>query len=51
MIWYFIKFFEREEWADQFVAGHLYLNTLGFFKGMESGGNADRGDPTALSLI
>ena len=45
MIWYFIKFFEREEWADQFMAGHLYLNTLGYFKGMESGGGADRGDP------
>jgi hypothetical protein len=46
MIWYFIKFFEREEWADQFMAGHLYLNTLGYFKKMESGGSADRGDPT-----
>jgi hypothetical protein len=46
MIWYCIKFFEREEWADQFMAGHLYLNTLGYFKGMESGDSADRGDPT-----
>lgn len=46
MIWYFIKFFEREEWADQFMVGHLYLNTLGYFKGIESAGSADRGDPT-----
>lgn len=46
MIWYFIKFFEREEWADQFMAGHLYLNTLGYFKKMESAGSADRGDST-----
>jgi hypothetical protein len=45
MIWYFIKFFECEEWADQFMAGHLYLNTLGYFKQMESAGSADRGDP------
>ena len=45
MIWYFIKFFEREEWADQFMDGLLYLNTLRGFKHMESLGSADRGDP------
>lgn len=43
MIWYFIKFFECEKWADQFMAGHLYLNTLGYFKKIEPAGSADRG--------
>ncbi len=51
MIWYFIKFVECEEWADQLMAGHLYLNTLGYFKEMESGGNADRGDPTEATTM
>ncbi len=51
MICYFIKFFEREEWADQFLAGHLYLNTLGYFKGLESAATADRGDPTEAVSI
>ena len=32
MIWYFIKFFAEESHADQFMAGGLYLNTLGYFK-------------------
>ncbi len=51
MIWYLMKFFEREDWADQFMAGHLYLNTLGYFKGMESASTTDRGDPTeAVSM-
>jgi len=51
MICYFIKFFEREEWADQFLSGHLYLNTLGYFKGLESAATADRGDPTEAVSI
>ncbi len=51
MICYFIKFFEHEDWADQFLAGRLYLNTLGYFKGLESTATAERGDPTeAVSL-
>jgi hypothetical protein len=51
MIWYLMKFFEREDWTDQFIAGHLYLNTLGYFKGMESVSSSDRGDPTeAVSM-
>ena len=51
MICYFIKFLEREELAEQFLAGHLYLNTLGYFKGLESGATADRGDPTEAVSI
>lgn len=51
MICCFIKFFESEEWADQFLAGRLYLNTLGYFKGLESAATADRGDPTEAVSI
>ena len=36
MIWYFIKFFQDERYADQFMAGELYLNTLSYFKKLES---------------
>jgi virulence-associated protein VapD len=32
MIWCFIKFFTKEEHADQFLAGKLYLNRLSTFK-------------------
>jgi hypothetical protein len=32
----FIKFFETERYADQFLAGALHLNTLAYFKGRES---------------
>jgi len=39
-IWYFIKFFAEERYADQFMAGRLHLNTLAYFKRVES----ERGD-------
>jgi hypothetical protein len=35
-IWYFIKFFEKEEWADQFINGTLYLNRLLHFRAIEN---------------
>ena len=50
-IWYFIKFFEQEEWANQFLAGDLYLNTLHYFKTQESSDTADRGDPTEATSL
>jgi hypothetical protein len=34
-ILYLIKFFKREEYADQFINGLLYLNTLSYFQKLE----------------
>jgi hypothetical protein len=34
-IYLLIKFFEKERYADQFMAGELYLNTLSYFKEIE----------------
>jgi hypothetical protein len=35
-IYLFIKFFKEERYADQFMAGELYLNTLSYFKEVEN---------------
>jgi len=35
-ILYFIKFFQREKWADEFIKGRLYLNRLSHFKKIEA---------------
>jgi hypothetical protein len=45
-ILFFIKFFTEEIYADQFVAGELYLNTLSFFKRIEKEGSDGRFDST-----
>jgi hypothetical protein len=50
-LWYFIKFFEQERWADQFLAGDLYLNTIHYFKTLESSDTADRRDPTEATFL
>lgn len=49
--WYFVKFFEQEKWADQFLAGDLYLNTINYFKTLESRQTADRGDSTEATFL
>lgn len=46
VIWYFVKFLQEENHADQFMAGRLYLNTLAYFKQMESEDSDGRMDPT-----
>jgi hypothetical protein len=46
VIWYFIKFFAEESYAEQFMTGRLYLNSLGYFKKVENEGNAGRMDST-----
>jgi len=43
---FFIKFFQEEKFADQFVAGELYLNTLAYFKSIESESDDGRLDST-----
>jgi hypothetical protein len=35
-IWYLVKFCEKEEWADDFIKGSLYLNRLSYFKKKEA---------------
>jgi hypothetical protein len=46
-IWYLIKFFTAERYANQFMAGQLYLNTLSYFKEAEKECTDDgRLDPT-----
>jgi hypothetical protein len=37
----FVKFFQKEEWADDFMSGRLYLNRLSVFKKMEALYEAD----------
>ena len=46
MIWYFIKFFTEERYANEFMAGALYLNTLAYFKKVESACSDGRIDST-----
>jgi len=46
VIWYFVKFFQEESHADQFMAGGLHLNTLAYFKQVESEDNDGRMDAT-----
>jgi hypothetical protein len=46
-IWYLIKLFTAERYANQFMAGELYLNTLSYFKEAEEECTDDgRLDPT-----
>jgi hypothetical protein len=35
-ILFFIKFFQNEEWADDFMKGRIYLNRLSIFKKIEA---------------
>jgi hypothetical protein len=51
-IFCFVKFFEKEEWADDFMQGKLYCNTLQYFRDREQTEDY-RGDPFegAISLI
>jgi hypothetical protein len=51
MIWYFIKFCTEESHADQFMAGGLYLNTLGYFKERESQSCDGRMDSTEAVAV
>lgn len=43
-IWFFIKFFAEERYADLFMKGRLHLNRLSYFKKMEAL-SADDGRP------
>lgn len=43
-ILYFIKFFQQEEYADEFVKGKLYLNRLSYFKKVEAIYDTERSD-------
>jgi hypothetical protein len=43
-IWYFIKFFGEERYADLFMQGRLHLNRLSYFKKIE-GADDDDGRP------
>jgi hypothetical protein len=45
-IWHFIKFYDEERHADQFMAGELYLNTLSHFKKIERESGDGRTDST-----
>lgn len=41
---WFVKFFEEEQHADQFMSGHLHLKVLSYFKALEDddGGRQDK---------
>jgi len=44
MIFYFVKFFEEQKYADDFLNGILYINRLSFFKKIEDDVKTNRGD-------
>jgi hypothetical protein len=50
-IWYFIKLFEKEEYADQFIKGTLYLNRLSYFQQLENSCADGRSDTTEAVAI
>jgi hypothetical protein len=50
MVWYFVKFFEQESYADAFMAGSLYLNTLAYFKRLESSTDGRMDSTEALAM-
>jgi hypothetical protein len=52
-ILHLIKFFEKEEYADQFLQGKLYLNRLSYFKKLEQAqadGRPDANEAVAIWL-
>jgi hypothetical protein len=49
--WYFIKFFESEQYADEFLGGRLFLNRLSHFKRSETASLDGRPDQNeAISM-
>ena len=46
VIWCFIKFYEEERYADDFISGRVYMNTLKYFKDLEDEPGKGRADPT-----
>ena len=51
-IWYFVKFCEKKEFADDFMKGSLYLNRLSYNKKMEDSddGRSDKYEAVAAWL-
>jgi hypothetical protein len=51
---YFIKFFQQEGWADDFIKGRIYLNRLSYFKKIEAlyddDGRPDANEAVAMWL-
>lgn len=43
-IFYLAKFFDKERYAVDFLNGHLYANRLSYFRCLEEGDTANRGD-------
>ena len=43
-IMFLVKFFERREYANDFLSGRLYANRLSYFKNIEGAGDTNRGD-------
>ena len=41
----YVKFCEQERYADDFMAGTLFMNTLGYFKRLEDTSGKGRADP------
>jgi hypothetical protein len=48
-IWYLVKFFSKEQHADQFIAGQLYLKRLSYFKKVEEA--CEDGRPDANEAV
>ena len=49
-VFYFIKFCQREEWADDFIKGSLYLNRLSYFQNLEAHDDDDGRQDTNEAL-
>lgn len=43
-IFFFVKVFDKEEYAEDFIKGKLFSNRLSFFRKYEENESANRGD-------
>ncbi|WP_419535901.1 hypothetical protein [Endozoicomonas sp.] len=43
-IFFFVKVFDNEQYAEEFIKGRLFANRLSYFRKLEEGENANRSD-------
>ena len=53
MLYFFVKIYKEEEWADDLMAGRLYANRLSYFRKVEKTeeANAYQGDPDEGAIV
>ena len=52
MLYFFVKIYKKEEWADDLMAGRLYANRLSYFRTVEkTETNVYQGDPDEGAIV